>query len=92
MDDDGVPGGGLLQLAGASADQRVDDRVEDGQPLRVGEDDGPQPGPVQAAVGGENLRAEGVHDGREARRARFHDLARDPVGVDQHGPALDEQP
>ncbi|CAM5689481.1 hypothetical protein SALBM311S_00253 [Streptomyces alboniger] len=92
MDDDRVLGGGGFQFAGAGPHQGVDDRVQYGELLGVGEDDGAEPGPVQASVGGEHVGAEGLDDRGEARSSRRDDLTRDAVGVDQHGTALHEQP
>ncbi len=57
--------GGLLQLAGTGADQGVDDGVQHGQLLRVGEHDRAQLGPVQTAVPGEHLLAERLDHGGE---------------------------
>lgn len=54
MDDDGVGACGPLQFGGAGTDQWVDDRIEGGEPVGVGEDDRAELRPVQGAVGGED--------------------------------------
>ncbi len=88
----GVLGRGRLQLPGPPADQGVDDLVEDGQLLGVGEDDGAQLGAVQGAVRGEHVLPEGLDDRRQPGSSGRDDLARDAVGVDQHAPVAHEQP
>lgn len=91
--DDDVPGPRpALQLGRPGADQGVDDGIEGGQALGVGEHDGAELRPVERPLRGEDAVAEGLHDGREPRGAGLHDLAGDPVRVDQDGPVRDEQP
>jgi hypothetical protein len=72
----------LEQLERPLGDARVRDGVQPRERLAVGEDLPPERGPVEAPVVLQDLRAEGVDDGRESRAADVHDLPRDEVGVD----------
>ena len=62
----------------------MDDAVEHGEPFGIAEDEGAELRPVQAAVGPQDGLAEGSHDLRETRRAGFHHLAGQGIGVDHH--------
>src|SRR5580704_10605418 len=80
--DDRAWPGAVLQLAHASADARVDDRVEDGELLLIGEDDVPESDAIQRPVRAEHVRAEcRDHCGEPVRIGR-NDLPCDQVGVD----------
>ena len=63
----------------------MDDAVQLLPPGFVAEDHGRQPGPVQAAVGLEQFRAEGLHHPGQPGRAWLHYLARQQIGIDQDG-------
>src|SRR5580704_14582348 len=74
--------GAFIQLAHPSADARVDDRVEDGELLLIGEDDVPESDAIQRPVRAEHVRAEcRDHCGEPVRIGR-NDLPCDQVGVD----------
>src|SRR5262249_26895249 len=71
---------------------RVHDAFESGARLRIGKDDPAERGPVERAVGSEHAFSERRHDLVEARRARLDHLARQQIGVDDHGAQLCEPP
>ena len=58
--------------------------VERGQALRIAEDQGAEPGPVQPAVRGQDGSTEGLHHTGQPGRTRLHDLPGQRVGVDKH--------
>ena len=89
------PGGGnrlLLHLVHPLVDQRVDDGVELGAQVGLGEDDLAEPFPVQVAVRLEHLRAEHGGDLPESRGAGLDDLPRGHVRVHDRGAAIGEPP
>ena len=90
VDDDRVLGRCRLELGAAPVDQRVDDRLEPPAGVGVGEDERAHGGPVEVAVGREQVGPELLDDRRQPGRTPRHDLARDEVGVDDDGPELGE--
>ena len=80
----------LHERAGARTDQRVGDGLEILARLRVGKDDLAQRTAIQGAIGCHHRVTEAFADRSQAGRADRHDLARQLVGVDDHGPELAE--
>jgi hypothetical protein len=74
------------------ADQRVNDLVQLLPPPGIGEDDLPQPRPVQRAIWTQYLLAEGPGDAGEPGRTRDHHLPGRYVRVDDHGAARRQPP
>lgn len=60
----------------------VHDTVELATGALVREDDAPELGPVERAVGEEDVGPERAHDGGERRGARLDDFAREDVCID----------
>lgn len=92
MNDHGIGARGPFQLGRTGTDQRVDDRVEGGEPFGVGEDDRAELRPVQGSVRGQDPGAERLYESGVPGSPGLDDLARDPVGVDEDGSVADEQP
>ena len=65
-------------------DARMQQRFQPGPLGRIGEHQPGQPGPVQAAVGVQDSRAEGRHQIGQSFGTRFHHVAGHLVGVDHH--------
>ena len=84
LDHDGAGRGGGDHRRGALPHQGVDDAVQHGQALRITEDQGTEPGPVQPAFRGQDGGTEGLHHTGQPGRTRFHDLPGQRVGVDKH--------
>jgi hypothetical protein len=86
VDDQRAGHGCCLELGGPGPDQRVHDVLETASGVPVGEDPGPECGPVEPAVLGQHPRAERLDDGRETRCPRLDDLAGQLVRVDHQRP------
>jgi hypothetical protein len=71
--------------------RRVDDPVERGEGVGVGEHDRRQRRSVECAVGGHDPRPEPLHDGGEHLGSRLLELASDGVGVDDHRAPFGQQ-
>jgi hypothetical protein len=86
VDDDRV--GGCLRdpARGGRPYERMDDLLEPAPRLAVAEHDPAQRRPVEAAVGAEDLLAEGRDHLRQPVRAGLDDLPREHVGVDDDRP------
>ena len=75
----------------AAGDQRVHDAVQRGALLVVDERLGRQRGPVQRAVGQQDVLAERVDQLREPLGAGFDDLAGDHVTIDDDAATFGER-
>ena len=85
--DTALPGIGekLDQVRLILADERVQDRFEDGALLGVREDDAAKTGAVDGALRGQDLLAERLGHGLVRRRAYFDETVSDLVGVEDGG-------
>lgn len=88
-DDDGwvFPGGVLGQPDLLARDAGVDDPFKPASLGGIAEHDSPEGLSIHRSVGVENGGPELAEDLAPGRFVRFHDVARQQIGVDDHGPA-----
>lgn len=82
---------GCNPAQGFGDDRRVGQRLEVAPGSLIGKDDRAQGGPVQAAIGLQQLAAEAGGDGFEGRLAWGDDIPGDLVGVDDRDASLAQQ-
>jgi hypothetical protein len=78
------------ELRAQSLDLWMDDLVELLELFLISEDDAPQCGSIEVAVGGEHRLSPALDDLLEGGRAKLDGAARQHVGVDDGRPALGE--
>ncbi len=78
-------------LSDPSRDVRVGESIQVSSGCLIREGDRREGAAVQVAILLEDLVAEPVHQAGKGRTTRFHDLARDPIGVDDLGSELGEE-